>query len=88
MRISSTPQTPFINFDGDRGLIEFSGRSTPEDTISYYKPLLDWIEEYGQEPQPNTTLNIKLEYFNTSSSKCILDVLKKVEMISKEGKRT
>ena len=30
-------------------------------------------------------MNIKLEYFNTSSSKCILDVLKKLEGIHKSG---
>jgi hypothetical protein len=30
-------------------------------------------------------VNIQLEYFNTSSSKCILDVFKKLEAIYKSG---
>ena len=41
---------------------------------------------YGQKPSyfaQNT--NIQLEYFNTSSSKCILDVFKKLEAINKGG---
>ena len=80
-----TPKTPFVNFDADRGLIELAGRSIPEDSINYYKPLLDWIGEYGKEPQEATTVNLKLEYFNTSSSKCILDVFKKLEVISRSG---
>jgi len=32
---------------------------------------------------PKTTVEVKLEYFNTSSSKCILDVFKKLEIIHK-----
>jgi len=32
-----------------------------------------------------TEVNVQLEYFNTSSSKCILDVFKKLEAIHKSG---
>ena len=32
-------------------------------------------------------MNIQLEYFNTSSSKCILDIFKKLELIYKKGSK-
>jgi hypothetical protein len=46
------------------------------------KLLNDWIDSYGRSPQAETVVDVKLEYFNTSSSKCILDLFKKLEGIS------
>jgi hypothetical protein len=40
------------------------------------------LENYAESPKENTVVNIQLEYFNTSSSKCILDVFKKLEKIN------
>jgi hypothetical protein len=82
INIEGTPKTPTVIFDGGAGKLELSGRSIPENSIEFYKPLLDWIESYGGSPQGKTEVDIKLEYFNTSSSKCILDVFKKLEALS------
>ena len=83
--IEGTPKTPTINFDMQKGLLEIKGRSIPENSIEFYKPLVDWLEKYSTSPKPQTNVNIQLEYFNTSSSKCILDVFKKLEAIHKNG---
>ena len=82
--IEGTPKTPSVNFNYDKGTIEIKGRSIPENSIEFYKPMVDWIEKYGEKPQKKTEVNIQLEYFNTSSSKCILDVFKKLETIYKQ----
>jgi len=81
--IEGTPKTPTVNFDASTGIIEIKGRSIPENSIEFYRPLVEWLEEYSKAPQGLTTVNIQLEYFNTSSSKCILDVFKKLETIKK-----
>jgi hypothetical protein len=81
--IEGTAKTPNVKFDGGQGFIEVKGRSIPENSIEFYKPLVDWLEEYGKGPAALTKVNIQLEYFNTSSSKCILDVFKKLEAIYK-----
>ena len=83
--IEGTPKTPTVNFDAAIGKIEIKGRSIPENSIEFYKPLVDWLEAYSVAAQANTVVNIQLEYFNTSSSKCILDIFKKLENISKGG---
>jgi hypothetical protein len=83
--IEGTPKTPTINFDMEKGLLEIKGRSIPENSIEFYKPLVDWLEKYSSKPKAQTNVNIQLEYFNTSSSKCILDVFKKLEAIHKSG---
>lgn len=81
--IEGTPKTPAVNFDYQKGIVEIKGRSIPENSIEFYKPMVDWLEAYASSPQSKTEVNIQLEYFNTSSSKCILDVFKKLEAIHK-----
>jgi hypothetical protein len=83
--IEGSAKTPTIKFDSTSGVVEIKGRSIPENSIEFYKPLIDWLEKYAIKPQEKTTVNIQLEYFNTSSSKCILDVFKKLEGINKGG---
>jgi hypothetical protein len=85
MLIEGSPKTPTISFDTGNGILEIKGRSIPENSIEFYKPLVDQLEKYSGKPQGVTTVNIQLEYFNTSSSKCILDVFKKLENIHKGG---
>jgi hypothetical protein len=81
--MEGTPKTPSVRFDAEKGVIEIKGRSIPENSVEFYKPLVDWLEQYSQVPAGKTEVNIQLEYFNTSSSKCILDVFKKLEAIHK-----
>jgi hypothetical protein len=87
LSIEGTPKTPTINFDFGSGVLEIKGRSIPENSIEFYKPLVETLEKYSSKPQANTDVNIQLEYFNTSSSKCILDVFKKLEAIHKNGNK-
>jgi hypothetical protein len=79
--IEGTPKTPTIHFDSKEGVFEIKGRSIPENSVEFYKPLNEWLDTYMQSPLEKTSVNIKLEYFNTSSSKCILDVFKRLESI-------
>lgn len=83
--IEGTPKTPNVSFDHSNGALLLKGRSIPENSIEFYKPLVDWLENYSSSPQPKTVCDIQLEYFNTSSSKCLLDLFKKMEGMSKGG---
>ena len=38
--IAGTPKTPTVHFDAGNGKIEIKGRSIPENSIEFYKPLL------------------------------------------------
>jgi len=82
IKIEGTPKTPTVNFNGESGVLEIKGRSIPENAVEFYKPLVDWIGSYGDSAKDTTQVNVQLEYFNTSSSKCILDVFKKLEFIN------
>ena len=85
LNLEGSPKTPHVHFDPITGLLELKGRSIPENSIDFYKPLIDWIDKYGRTPNSKTALHVQLVYFNTSSSKCILDVFKKLELVRTTG---
>lgn len=87
--IEGTEDTPLVSFDVDGGKFEISGRSLPEDAVFFYRPVLEWLDKYYQDgPLDQTTFDIKLEYFNTASSKLVLDLFMKLEEHSSRGNST
>lgn len=87
LSISSTSITPTIDFDQQTGELSLKGRSLPEQAYGLYKPVIDWLEEYVQNPADKTVLDINLEYFNSSSNKYLLLILKKLDdNLFKKGK--
>jgi hypothetical protein len=84
--ISATDDTPGIRLDAANDIFEISGRSLPEDVVKFYRPILEWLDAYAESPNENTVFDFKLSYFNTASSKIILDILLKLEGLHNEGK--
>jgi len=85
LRIEQTDDSPRVILDREENQFEISGKSLPEDAVEFYKPVLDWLNAYRKQPLPLTEFNLKLAYFNTSSSKLILDILLIFEEIILEG---
>lgn len=81
LNLKGTEDTPTILLDKKNGILEISGRSLPEDSAEFYKPVIEWINNYAADANPTTEFAFKLEYFNTASSKLILDVLSALEEI-------
>ncbi len=73
--LEETQDTPRVTLNKSDHVFEISGRSLPEDAVEFYTPVIDWIHEYSQEPNSETDFAFKLEYFNTASSKLILDMM-------------
>ena len=77
--LPGTSKTPTVQFNLEPLTMSISGRSIPENSIEFYQPLLDWVQANLQTDGTSLEISIRLEYFNTSSSKCIMDLLKRVE---------
>lgn len=86
INIEGTAKTPTVIFEPANGLLEIKGRSIPENSTEFFRPLVDALKSFSTNSNGVITVNFKLEYFNTSSSKCILDILKILESIKKTGK--
>ncbi len=85
IKIKGSDDTPTVILDADNEIMEISGRSLPEDVAAFYEPILDWLDDYSENPNEKTVLDFKLVYFNTASSKLILDILLKLEDLADEG---
>lgn len=86
IEIEPTSTTPRISFRPAEGYFEISGKSLPENSFEFYKPLLDYIEAYAEKPGAETSLIFRLQYFNTSSTSHFLRMIKKFEKIQNEGR--
>ncbi len=85
--IENSEVTPDVILDKDSNTFCIKGKSLPENPLSFYKPVLDWIDEYAIQPNPVTEIDFKMIYFNTSSSKVFLDIMKKFEAIDRGGSK-
>ncbi len=72
-RIAPSSTTPEVAFDPARGSLRLSGLSMPENVTAFYGPVLEWVREYAQAPAPYTQVTIDLAYFNTATSKVLLE---------------
>lgn len=81
LNIEPTEYTPKILFDPQQLFLEVAGFSRPEDVKGFYQSFFNWFDENKSELQKNVTedselkVDFKLIYFNSASSKCLLDIL-------------
>ena len=84
IQLEGTAKTPQVAFNDSPLSMEISGRSITENSIAFYTPLLEWVDE-NLKDGGNLDVSIRLEYFNTSSSKCLMDLLKRIEQSPAEA---
>jgi hypothetical protein len=83
--LEGTNKTPQLDFNSNEGRFLIAGRSIPENSIEFYKPLFEWLDNYVNQAKSNTILDVKLEYFNTSSSKCLVEIFRKLEALQQKN---
>ena len=77
---------PYVRFDAETGKCLLEGESYLENTWEFYNDLVDWLRSYTETGQP-IAFNFKLTYFNTSSSKGILELLQFLKEYEDQGKQ-
>jgi hypothetical protein len=86
LKIAPTDETPRVMFSPDEAVLEISGNSYPENSTKFYTPVLDWLRQFAAETQgKNIVLDFNFEYFNTSSAKYILEILRIIHDCQKNG---
>ena len=84
--LEETNKTPKIIFKSKSGLFELSGKSIPENSAQFFDSVILWMDDYVSNPAQSTTFIVKLEYFNTSSSKYLVELFRRLEVLFKNGK--
>lgn len=88
LEIKATKSSPKVSLNPNTNIHEISGESYPENSYEFYEPIFDWIEEYIENLGDNEAIfNIELYYFNSSSSKILMDMFDIFEDAGEEGKK-
>jgi hypothetical protein len=84
MRIEATDHTPSVSYDEAQHILDISGKCIPENAVEFFAPISAFVaREGGRAGQ--FTIRVKLDYFNTSSSKQLYDVFHQLEILKREG---
>lgn len=83
--LEGTKMTPSVVFDKSTGDFRIYGTSRPENPIEFYKPIFDWLNSYFSSSPNKTIFKIQLDYFNTSTSKILLDLFELFETNAENG---
>ena len=84
LQLQATNTTPRVSLPGDgEGWME--GNCYPENAFAFFEPILAWLRNFRKDGGTKLTLNVKLDYFNTSSSKCLLDMFQILQEANAEG---
>ena len=75
---------PTVNFVEQSGVCEISGESFMEETGAFYQPLVEWVREYAKS-HDSIVFVFSLTYYNTSTSKWLLALLKELREMEKSG---
>jgi hypothetical protein len=86
--IEKTDSTPRISLDLSSGILEFAGESFPENTAEFYAPVFKWIRAYLDSSNVAvTTVNMRIVYFNSSSSKALMNLFDLLDDAAAAGKK-
>lgn len=84
LRIEGTEETPFVHLDKLNNIFEITGNSYPEDSTAFYRPVIQWVNDYAQLPNDKSEFTFSFVYFNSSSYKSIYDIIYLLRDISEK----
>ena len=87
LQIEATKSSPEINFNSETHVLAITGESYPENTTQFYQQVFEWLEKYMAEVKNEKIIfNIELIYFNSSSSKVLMDLFDMLDELHEDGK--
>jgi hypothetical protein len=86
LQIEPTSVTPRVDFRAGSGAMTISGDSYPENAFEFFEPLIAWIDRFVKERPDPVHLDVTLSYLNTSSIKCLVDILDMLEEAHGKGR--
>ena len=77
--VEGTKMTPNVILDSDKKVYSITGNSRPENPLQFYKPIFEWLTNYLEKTEEKMVFEVQLDYFNTSTSKVLLDLFELFE---------
>ena len=86
LRVKGDNVTPSVLCDADKGILEFTGRSIPENANDFFSPVMKWLTEYKSSDKNTLHVIFYLDYINSISYKMIFEMMLVVEEMKILGK--
>lgn len=87
IEVQKTVSTPHMIIDEENNYLRLSGESFPENIVNFYAPLTSWLEGYLATDFPSFTFDCHLVYFNSSTSKLLMNILGAMNDAAARGKK-
>ncbi len=84
VQINKTPKTPYVHLCSEKGVFILEGVILPEDSYEFFEPIMSYIKIYLNEPSADSTVILKLDYFNTSASRMLYNMLKSFDEMASQ----
>jgi hypothetical protein len=84
--IEPTKNSPEIVLNPS-GTFKFKGRSIHENTQIFFESVLNWIDEYINDPADTTFVDIQFEYFNSATAKYLIIMLQRLKNVRLKDKK-
>jgi hypothetical protein len=86
LNILKTASTPKVTFNNELQTLSLIGRSFPENAREFYSPIIDWMKANTEQFSEKLILEVNLEYYNTASSKFLMEIFHLLESFIEEKK--
>ena len=87
LHIPQTSSTLGVDFNPDSGVLRIDGESYPENAFNFFAPIIDWLQDYLRESEPEVeiTMDLDIIYFNSSSSKVLMNIFDMLDEAAANG---
>lgn len=86
LNIPATSSTPEVDYNILNDVQRITGVSTPIDSVEFYSPMINWINQNANDLKENCVFEFELNYFNSSSMKALVWLLQQIEEMILNGK--
>ena len=81
-----TTSTPYVLIDEANGYMRLEGRSFHENIIAFYREVNEWLDGFLASDFEALTCDFEMNYFNSSTSKLLHNMLLKLDRRASAGK--
>lgn len=86
--IDATDRSPLVFLDRESSVLKIEGRSYPEEGMDFFDPLILRFKTIQKSDDPIRTIHIRLEYYNSATTKAISDLFLQLVAAKNSGYST
>jgi hypothetical protein len=83
--IDATDRSPKVILDRQESVLMIEGRSYPEEGMDFFDPIVMRFRSIQETENPIRTIHIRLEYYNSSTTKALAELFTALERSAKNG---